>query len=81
MSEIIFKNSSCISLGSIDDEADLTARPGFVNINPPPQDGRCCCCGRHVSKLSPSGKAGDPLAGDFEGALLVKHWRPDELSD
>jgi hypothetical protein len=76
MSEKILSNNNCISLGSIDGEADLALRPGAININPPPQGGRCDCCGRHISKLSPFGKASDPLVGDFEGALLVKRWRP-----
>jgi hypothetical protein len=75
MSEIILSNNGCISLGSIDGEADLKPRSGVVNINPPPQDGRCDCCGRHISELKPFGKAGDPLVGDFEGALLLKNFR------
>lgn len=50
-------------------------------INPPPHDGRCNCCGRHLSELKPFGKAGDPLPGDFDGALLVKTFRGDALLD
>lgn len=76
MAEIIFKNKRAVSLGSIDGEADLKPRPGVDNINPPPEDGRCDCCGRHISELKPFGKAGDPLVGDFDGALLVKTFRP-----
>jgi hypothetical protein len=34
------------------------------------------CCGRHISELTPFGKAGNPLVGDFDGALLVKKHRP-----
>jgi hypothetical protein len=63
-----------IRVGSIESEADLNLRPG-VNINPPPRDGKCQCCGRHISELKPYGKAGDPLLGDFGGGLLVKRWR------
>jgi hypothetical protein len=76
MAEIILENNRAISLGSIDGEKDLKPRPG-ININPPPQDGRCDCCGRHISELKPFGKAGDPLVGDFDGALLIKMFRPD----
>lgn len=46
-----------------------------LSINPPPED-RCCeVCGRNVSELKPFGKEGDPLVGNFEGALLVKTFR------
>ena len=44
-------------------------------INPPPDDNCCECCGRHISELKPFGGPGDPLVGDFSGALLVKHFR------
>jgi len=46
-----------------------------IAINPPPQDGCCESCGRNVKDLKPFGKAGDPLVGDFNGALLVKTFR------
>jgi len=75
MKEILINENECISLGSIGCEQDLVLGPG-THINPPPEDGRCECCGRHLSELKPFGKAGDPLVGDFEGALLVKTWRP-----
>jgi hypothetical protein len=75
MGEIIIENDVAISLGSIDGEEDLKAKPGLININPPPPDGKCMCCGRHMSELKPFGKAGDPLVGDFDGALLVKKFR------
>lgn len=48
-----------------------------LHINPPPRDRRCECCQRHTSELKPFGKAGDPLVGDFDGALLLKNFRPD----
>ena len=36
----------------------------------------CCdCCGRNISKLKPFGKEGDPLAGNFEGSILIKKFR------
>ena len=46
------------------------------DINPQDKSRRCACCGRHISKLTPFGKAGDPLVGDFDGALLLKIYRP-----
>jgi hypothetical protein len=76
MATTIINKNGVVSLDSISSETDLKLRPGF-NINPPPQDGRCECCGRHISEVKPFGKAGDPLAGDFDGALLIKKWRPD----
>ena len=75
MGEIIIKADTAISLGSIDGEEDLKPRKGIININPPPADGKCNCCGRHINELKPFGKAGDPLVGDFDGALLVKKYR------
>ncbi len=44
-----------------------------IHINPPPQDRACEVCGR--KDMKPFGKAGDPLVGDFNGALLVKIFR------
>jgi len=46
-----------------------------ILINPPPSDGRCEGCGKHISKLKPFGGAGDPLVGDFNGAILLKTYR------
>ena len=46
-----------------------------ILMNPPPSDGRCAVCGRHVSELKPFGGPGDPLDGDFSGELLVMRWR------
>jgi len=53
----------------------IKIKESVVRINPPPSDGRCECCRRHVSELKPFGGPGDPLVGDFSGALLVKHFR------
>jgi len=50
-------------------------KPMTIWINPPPVDNRCECCGRNISELKPFGGPGDPLVGDFSGALLVKHAR------
>ena len=48
-----------------------------ILINPPPNDGQCMICGRHVRELEAFGGSGDPLHGDFFGAKLVKKWRED----
>ena len=53
----------------------MTKQKPRILINPPPRDARCECCGRHASELKPFGGAGDPLVGDFKGALLVKTFR------
>jgi len=47
----------------------------ILHINPPPMNKRCECCGRHIKDLKPFGGKGDPLVGDFKGALLVKTFR------
>jgi len=46
-----------------------------ISINPPPVDKKCMCCGKNSSELKPFGKAGDPLAGDFSGQILIKTFR------
>lgn len=50
---------------------------GRFPINPSPNDGRCDVCGKHISELNPFGGSGNPLLGNFSGALLVKRWRPE----
>jgi hypothetical protein len=75
MPQILLKSNNKISLASIDSTNDLELREGLININPPPSDGRCECCGKHLSELRPFGKAGDPYSRDCDGALLVKRWR------
>ena len=73
MSEILIHN--VLTMDKIKREEDLKPKSG-ININPPPSDGRCECCGRHISELKPFGGPGDPLVGDFTGAYLVKKYRP-----
>jgi len=46
-----------------------------ISINPPPTDKCCECCGKNIKELKPFGKEGDPLVGNFEGALLLKTFR------
>lgn len=54
-----------------------TSEEGTVfSINPPPQDGCCEICRKNWRKLEPFGGPGDPLVGDFSGAMLVKKFRP-----
>ncbi|MGO8761448.1 MAG: hypothetical protein ACLP2P_12140 [Desulfobaccales bacterium] len=43
---------------------DLRIKPG-LNINPPPEDGRCERCGKHISEVKPY----------KNGVLLVKNFR------
>lgn len=43
-----------------------------VEYNPPPQDMRCYCCGRHPKELK---QFDEPE--HFKGAFLVKRWRYD----
>lgn len=70
---------ACIMASGVQSEEDLKPR-SKICINPPPSDGQCECCGKHISQLKPFGKAGDPCAGDFDGAYLVKGWRWDDPS-
>ena len=57
MARTFIDSNGIVSLESVDNEEDLKPRPG-ININPPPSDGRCMCCGKHISELKPYGKAG-----------------------
>jgi hypothetical protein len=75
MTQFIIQKNGITSLGSVDREEDLKLFPG-INLNPPPEDGICDCCGRHISELKPFGGPGDPLVGDFSGSLLIKKFRP-----
>ena len=74
MSEKIIQGNGITSLGSVDCQEDLELLPG-MNINPPPRDGKCDCCGRNFSELKPFDASDDPFWDDFTGALLVKRWR------
>ena len=80
MEKVLFEGNGVTSLLIVEGEEDLKLRPG-ININAPPSEGRCDGCGRHLSQLKPFGKAGDPLVGDFNGALLIKNYRCDAPPD
>ncbi len=63
------------SIDRVKYEDSLKFKPG-ERIYPPLRDGRCDCCGKHISELKPFGGPGDPLEGDFTESLLVKTYRP-----
>jgi len=75
-----FEGNGITCLVSVDGDEDLKLRPG-INLNAPPSDGRCDGCEKQLNQLKPFGKAGDPLVGDFNGALLVKRFRWDAAPD
>lgn len=81
MAEILIQDGNCISLGSIDSEEDVKPRNGSININPPPSDDRCDCCGRDVNDLKPFDETEDFFLDDCDDALLVKILRPFGLRD
>jgi len=75
MATKIIDNNGIVSFDSISSEEDFKLRPR-ISINPPPANGRCECCGRHISELEPFNSSGDSFLDDFKGALLVKMFRP-----
>ena len=75
----ILEGDRIIAPGSIKNEQDSLPGAG-IDINPP-KDGRCYCCGRHISQLRPFGTAENSLVADFDGSYLVKTWRPTGLYD
>ncbi len=74
MSEKIIQVNGITLARSVDCQEDLKLFQGL--LNPPPLDGKCHCCGRHISELKPFGGPDDPLVGNFSGAFLVKIFRP-----
>ena len=78
-----FENGNCCSPQWVTDN-DYESNSGpcsekrKVLINPPPEDGKCMICGRHVSELESFGGPGDPCLGDFSGAKLTKTFREDD---
>jgi hypothetical protein len=61
-------------LKSISSEEDLKIK-GRININPPPENGRCECCGKHIRELKPFVDTKHPIFGNIKGAILVKNFR------
>ena len=74
MAKILFDQNGIFNLGSVNREEDLKPKPG-ININPPPDDGRCECCGKHISQLKPFGKNNDADHSNYDGAYLLKTFR------
>ena len=77
-----FENSNCCSpQWANDSDYESDAKPCAdkrkLLINPPPENGKCMICGRHVRELETFGGPGDPLVGDFSGAKLVKMFREE----
>lgn len=77
MSEIRVNEKGIYSMSKINGEKDLKPKPRMISLNPPPKDGNCQCCGRHISELKPFDGAGDFFLDDFDGAYLAKKIRPD----
>ncbi len=48
-------------------------------VRPPPGDLRCEVCQREAGEVPVYGGPGDPLPGDYSGALLVKNTRSKGL--
>lgn len=74
--KFFIKDKGLISLMSVNKEEDLRLWPG-CNLNPPPEDGRCMCCGKHLRELKPFGKPVYQSSEDYSGALLVKEFKWD----
>ena len=77
MGKISINKNGILSMDSVDGEEDLH-RKARVFLNPPPEDGKCQCCGKHISQLKPFGKAGkSKKKGYFDDALLIKNFRSE----
>ena len=74
MGNTFFDNNGVYSLASVNCEEDLKVKSGCISLNPPPQDVRCDCCGKHISELKPFDKD-----RSFGGAYLIKAFRPVTL--
>lgn len=70
MGKNISQTDGIITLVSVECEEDLKWKPGVIYINGPPTDGRCECCGKHISQLEPYDKP-----GFYKGAYLIKTFR------
>ena len=68
--------ASLIRQGAVCKEEELN-QIGRFYINPPPEDGRCELCGRHISELKPFRDPDHPFIEIFGNELLMKKWRPE----
>jgi hypothetical protein len=73
MAVIRFENPNVICLVAISSEEDLQCQK--MSINPPPADGKCDCCDKHINDLEPFSISNYSDVGDIDGALLVKRFR------
>lgn len=73
MTKISHNENGFLSLSAVSKGEDLRPTGYRVLLNPPPADGKCYVCGRHISELKPFDYPG------FEGELLVKTFRTDYL--
>jgi hypothetical protein len=75
MAKVLRDDGLILNIMTVDSKEDLKPRPDRFCINPPPRDGRCQRCGRHISQLK-------RFKGPFlRGALLVKGFRPSGESE
>ena len=60
------------------ENVNMTEKYGAASSDkfvPLPTDATCTVCGRHINELKPFGGLGDPLVGDYNGAVLVRNKR------
>jgi len=74
MGKTFLDNNEVYSLASVNCEENLKIKSGYISFNPPSQDGRCECCGKHINELEPFEKD-----CSFGGAYLFKSFRPVTL--
>jgi rubredoxin len=73
MKNLECEKSNITVLSSISGEDDLKPMPRMI-IDPPPEDGRCECCGGHIRELKPYDNSEYPK---FIGTYLIKTFRRD----
>ena len=75
-----FENGNCCSPQRISDndyesEAGPCSDKSKISGDPPPEDGECMICRRHIDELEPFEDKGDWFLDDFSGAKLVRRLR------
>jgi hypothetical protein len=78
---VTFTTRGGLCMVAIHCEEDLRLSPKFEQINPPPADGRCECCGKHLNELKPFYLVGHPWDAVVEDILLVINYRPTAPHD